>query len=164
MTLVNARAAFEKAVTDAVVAADNTVSVINDNVPFTTPGKTKKYITINLNFTQSTIQNQGPSIGDVQEEINNWLATDGAMLNPNEQKKHIKGMIFTSLRDTGHGGTLDDVGLNWDLVTDPLSNKVVIQWGVAGEEESEYPHLKIFGNKLSNEERELIEIARRVAE
>jgi hypothetical protein len=61
MTLVNARAAFEKAVTDAVVAADNTVSVINDNVPFTTPGKTKKYITMNLNFTQSTIQNQGAS-------------------------------------------------------------------------------------------------------
>ena len=59
MTLVNARAAFEKAVTDAVVAADNTVSVLNDNVPFTTPGKTKKYITMNLNFTQSTIQNQG---------------------------------------------------------------------------------------------------------
>ena len=54
MTLVNSRAAFEKAVTDAVVAADNTVSVINDNVPFTTPGKTKKYITMNLNFTQST--------------------------------------------------------------------------------------------------------------
>ena len=50
MTLVNARAAFEKAVTDAVVAADNTVSVINDNVPFTTPGKTKKYIIMNLNF------------------------------------------------------------------------------------------------------------------
>ena len=59
MTLVNARAAFEKAVTDAVVAADNTVSVINDNVPFTTPGKTKKYITMNLSFNQSTIQNQG---------------------------------------------------------------------------------------------------------
>ena len=31
MTLVNARAAFEKAVTDAVVAADNTVSVIKIN-------------------------------------------------------------------------------------------------------------------------------------
>ena len=59
MTLVNARAAFEKAVTDAVVAVDNTVSVINDNVPFTTPGKTKKYITMNLSFTQSTLQNQG---------------------------------------------------------------------------------------------------------
>ena len=61
MTLVNARAAFEKAVTDAVVAADNTVSVINDNVPFTTPGKTKKYVIMSLNFTQSTLQNQGAS-------------------------------------------------------------------------------------------------------
>ena len=61
MTLVNARAAFEKAVTDAVAAADNTVSVINDNVPFTTPGKTKKYIIMNLSFNQATLQNQGAS-------------------------------------------------------------------------------------------------------
>ena len=59
MTLVNTRAAFEKAVTDAVAAADNTVLMVYDNVHFTTPGKTKKYITMNLNFTQSTIQNQG---------------------------------------------------------------------------------------------------------
>ena len=41
MTLVNARAAFEKAVTDAVVAADNTVEMVYDN------------------FNQSTLQNQG---------------------------------------------------------------------------------------------------------
>ena len=61
MTLVNTRAAFEKAVTDAVVAADNTVSVINDNVPFTTPGKTKKYIIMTVDFGQSTLQNQGAS-------------------------------------------------------------------------------------------------------
>ena len=59
MTLVNARAAFEKAVTDAVVAADATVSVVYDNVTFVTPGKTKKYVVMNLNFTQSTLQNQG---------------------------------------------------------------------------------------------------------
>jgi hypothetical protein len=59
MTLVNARAAFEKAVTDAVVAADNTVSVVYDNVTFITPGKTKKYVVMNLNFTQATLQNQG---------------------------------------------------------------------------------------------------------
>ena len=52
MTLVNARAAFEKAVTDAVVAADNTVSVINDNVPFTTTGKTKKYIIMYLKIKE----------------------------------------------------------------------------------------------------------------
>ena len=61
MTLVNARAAFEKAVTDAVVAADNTVSVVYDNVSFVTPGKTKKYVVINVNFAQSTVQNQGAS-------------------------------------------------------------------------------------------------------
>ena len=61
MTLVTARAAFEKAVTDAVVAADNTVSVVYDNVTFVTPSKTKKYVVMNLNFTQSTLQNQGAS-------------------------------------------------------------------------------------------------------
>ena len=61
MTLVNARAAFEKAVTDAVVAADNTVSVVYDNVTFVTPGKAKKYVVMNLNFTQATLQNQGSS-------------------------------------------------------------------------------------------------------
>ena len=61
MPLVNARAAFEKAVTDSVVAADNTVSVVYDNVTFVTPGKAKKYVVMNLNFTQATLQNQGAS-------------------------------------------------------------------------------------------------------
>ena len=59
MTLVNARAAFEKAVTDAVVAADETVVIVYDNVAFTKPGKTKKYILMTVNFGQSTLQNQG---------------------------------------------------------------------------------------------------------
>ena len=59
MTLVNTRAAFEKAVTDAVAAADNTVEMVYDNVHFTTPGKSTKYILMSVNFTQSTIQNQG---------------------------------------------------------------------------------------------------------
>ena len=59
MTLVNARAAFEKAVTDAVAAADNTVEMVYDNVHFTTPGKSTKYILMSLDFTQSTLQNQG---------------------------------------------------------------------------------------------------------
>lgn len=59
MTLVNARAAFEKAVTDAVIAADSTVLMVYDNVAFTTPGKTKKYILMTVNFGQSTIQNHG---------------------------------------------------------------------------------------------------------
>ena len=59
MTLVNTRAAFEKAVTDAVAAADNTVKMVYDNVHYTTPGKSTKYILMSLNFTQSTQQNQG---------------------------------------------------------------------------------------------------------
>ena len=59
MSLVNTRAAFEKAVTDAVAAADNTVEMVYDNVHFTTPGKSKKYILMSVNFTQSTLQNLG---------------------------------------------------------------------------------------------------------
>ena len=59
MTLVNTRAAFEKAVTDAVAAADNTVEMVYDNVHYTTPGKSTKYILMSLTFTQSTQQNQG---------------------------------------------------------------------------------------------------------
>ena len=59
MTLVNTRAAFEKAVTDAVLDIDPTVLIVYDNVAFTTPGKTKKYIVMSINFGQSTIQNQG---------------------------------------------------------------------------------------------------------
>ena len=59
MTLVNTRAAFEKAVTDKVSDLDPTISMVYDNVHFTTPGKTQKYILMTLNFTQSTLQNQG---------------------------------------------------------------------------------------------------------
>tara|TARA_R110000824_G_scaffold305191_4_gene493021 strand:+ start:4533 stop:4961 length:429 start_codon:yes stop_codon:yes gene_type:complete len=59
MTLVNARAAFEKAVTDAVAAADAAVLMRYDNVAYTTPGKTKKYILMSINFNRSTLQNQG---------------------------------------------------------------------------------------------------------
>ena len=59
MTLVNARAAFEKAVTDAVSDADSDVVMVYDNVPFTTPGKRTKYILMSVNFGQATLQNQG---------------------------------------------------------------------------------------------------------
>ena len=48
MTLVNARAAFETAIKTAVTAADNTVTVVFDNMPFTTPGKNKKYVMVNI--------------------------------------------------------------------------------------------------------------------
>ena len=59
MTLVNSRAAFEKAVTDAVADVDPTITMVYDNVPFVAPGKTKKYIMMMINYTQSTLQNQG---------------------------------------------------------------------------------------------------------
>jgi hypothetical protein len=59
MTLVNTRAAFEKAVTDAVAAVDNTVEMVYDNMVYKTPGKTKKYIVMSVDFAQATLQNQG---------------------------------------------------------------------------------------------------------
>lgn len=59
MSLVNVRAAFEKAVTDAVAAVDPTVTMVYDNVPYTTPSKTTKYIAISVNFNRSTLQNMG---------------------------------------------------------------------------------------------------------
>ena len=59
MTLVTARAAFETAIKTAVVAADNTVTVVFDNMPFTTPGKNKKYVMVSLNFAQATTQTHG---------------------------------------------------------------------------------------------------------
>ena len=62
MTLVTARAAFETAIKNAVTTADNTVTVVFDNMPFSAPGKTKKYVMVNLDFTQSTTQPQGAAI------------------------------------------------------------------------------------------------------
>ena len=61
MTLVNTRAAFEKAVTDSVLDVDPTIEMVYDNVHYTTPGKTKKYILMSVDFTQSPLQNQGES-------------------------------------------------------------------------------------------------------
>ena len=61
MTLVNARAAFETAILDAVNDSDPTETVVFDNTPFSSPGKNKKYVMVNLDFNQSTIQNQGAS-------------------------------------------------------------------------------------------------------
>ena len=61
MTLVNTRAAFEKAVTDAVENVDPTVEMIYDNMIYKTPGKTKKYIVMSIDFAQATTQTQGAS-------------------------------------------------------------------------------------------------------
>ncbi|WP_291809775.1 phage tail terminator-like protein [Limnobacter sp.] len=62
MTLVNARAAIETAINTAVTDADDTVSVVFDNMPFTTPGKTKKYVMVTINFDQATIQAHGAAV------------------------------------------------------------------------------------------------------
>lgn len=62
MTLVNARAALETAINTAVTDADDTVSVVFDNMPFTTPGKDKKYVLVTINFDQSTIQAHGAAV------------------------------------------------------------------------------------------------------
>ena len=62
MTLVNARAAFETAIRDAVSDADPTVTVVFDNTPFNTPGLNKKYVMVSLDFTQSTTQPQGAAV------------------------------------------------------------------------------------------------------
>ena len=62
MTLVNARAALETAINTAVTDADDTVSVVFDNMPFTTPGKDKKYVLVTINFDQSTIQTHGAAV------------------------------------------------------------------------------------------------------
>ena len=35
--------------------------MIYENVPYTKPGKTKKYVVMGVNFGQSTVQNQGAS-------------------------------------------------------------------------------------------------------
>lgn len=59
MTLVNTRAALEKAITDEVVAANPKVKIIYDNTNFTNPGKTVEYVVITVNFGQATQQNQG---------------------------------------------------------------------------------------------------------
>ena len=59
MTLVNVRAAFETAIQDTIQDADPTVTVVFDNTPFSTPGKNKKYVMVNLDFNQATLQNQG---------------------------------------------------------------------------------------------------------
>ena len=62
MTLVSARAAFETAINTAVAAADATVSVVFDNMPFTEPGKNKKYVLVTINFNQATIQAHGAAV------------------------------------------------------------------------------------------------------
>tara|TARA_A100001391_G_scaffold180076_1_gene145348 strand:- start:8 stop:436 length:429 start_codon:yes stop_codon:yes gene_type:complete len=62
MTLKNTRAAFEKAITDTVLEADPTISIVYDNLNFNTPGQEQKYVVINVNYSQSTVQPQGAAL------------------------------------------------------------------------------------------------------
>jgi len=102
MTLVNTRAAFEKAVTDAVSDVDPTILMIYDNVAFTTPGKTKKYIVMSINFGQSTIQNQGSASsyysGFIQCNIYVPRSKGSAVLS-NISEAIIDGLISVNASD-----------------------------------------------------------------
>jgi len=62
MSLRTTRAAFEKAVTDAVTINDPTVSMVFDNLNFNTPGQEQKYVVMNVNYSQSTVQPQGAAL------------------------------------------------------------------------------------------------------
>ena len=59
MTLVNTRAALEKAITDEVLALNPKIKLAYDNTVFTNPGKTVECVVITVNFGQATKQNQG---------------------------------------------------------------------------------------------------------
>ena len=59
MSLVNARAAFEKAITDSLNDSDPTVKLIYDNIPQTLSGKTITYVAISVTFNQATVQAHG---------------------------------------------------------------------------------------------------------
>tara|TARA_A100001388_G_scaffold264681_1_gene236155 strand:+ start:1414 stop:1842 length:429 start_codon:yes stop_codon:yes gene_type:complete len=62
MSLRDTRAAFEKAVTDAVTINDPTISMVFDNLNFNTPGQEQKYVVMNVNYSQSTVQPQGAAL------------------------------------------------------------------------------------------------------
>ena len=59
MTLVNARAAFEKAITDSVNDSDPTIKLIYDNIPQTLSSKTITYVAVSITFNQATVQAHG---------------------------------------------------------------------------------------------------------
>ena len=114
MTLVNARAAFETAIKTAVNAADNTVTVVFDNMPFTTPGKDKKYVMVNLDFEQSTTQPQGAAKTYYAGTIR------CAVMTPMNKGTAVASAIAESLIDgltSVNITTIDDIA-NFDNIVD----------------------------------------------
>ena len=93
MTLVNARAAFETAVNTAITDADDTVLVVFDNVPFTTPGKTKKYVLVTINFDQSTVQAHGAAVDQYAGTVQCGIFT------PKNQGSAVAAAIAESVID-----------------------------------------------------------------
>ena len=51
MTLVNARAALEAAIKTSLKENQPRVTVVFDNTPFTTPGRTKKYVLVSIDLS-----------------------------------------------------------------------------------------------------------------
>ena len=105
MTLVNARAAFETAILDAVQDSDPTVTVVFDNTPFTTPGKNKKYVMVNINFNQSTTQPQGAA-----QTYYSGIIRCGIMTPPNRGSaiaSEIAELVITGLTSVNASGYTD---------------------------------------------------------
>ena len=106
MSLVNARAAFETAILDAVADADPTVLVIFDNMPLNTPGKNKKYVMVSLDFGQSTTQTQGAATTYYSGSIRCGIMTPpnkGSAVASAIAESVITGL--TSVNDSTYTGT-----------------------------------------------------------
>ena len=106
MTLVKARAAFETAIKTAVTAADATVTVVFDNQPFTTPGKTKKYVMVSVAFTPATLQAQGAATDYYSGTITCGVMTPknkGNAVSSAISESVIDGLI--SVNDPGYSDT-----------------------------------------------------------
>tara|TARA_R100000781_G_scaffold54293_1_gene35506 strand:+ start:847 stop:1275 length:429 start_codon:yes stop_codon:yes gene_type:complete len=121
MTLVKARAAFETAIKTAVNNADATVTVVFDNMPFTTPGKTKKYVMVSLDFEQSTLQPQGGAQDFYSGAIRCGIMTPankGSAVANAIAESVIDGLI--SVNDSGYSDTYS-VSPRVSAVTGPTS-------------------------------------------
>ena len=62
MSLKNTRAAVEKAITETRLESDPTIEIVYDNLNFNTPGQEQRYVIININYSQSTVQPQGAAL------------------------------------------------------------------------------------------------------
>ena len=130
MTLVNARAAFETAILDAVQDADPTVTVVFDNTPFTTPGKNKKYVMVNINFNQSTTQPQGAA-----QTYYSGVIRCGIMTPPNKGSavaSEIAELVITGLTSVNASDYTDTFSVS------PRVSQIAGPTSVCTERESDF--------------------------